>query len=169
MLRALAAPIAGVLLAYAALRIGEIAYAGELHYVTRMDGYSLLFLTEMALLAGPAIALLAGRRTAGVPFFATTAVLVVLGGGLYRFSTFLFAFNPGPEWSYFPSLAEFAVTIGFISAEILGYLLIVKLFPILRGSEEEVRRGGPHPSPAGTSAGAPLAPLPGQVPVVARS
>lgn len=170
MLRALAAPIGGVLLTYAALRIGEIVYAGELHYVTRMDGYSLLFLTEMALLAGPAIALLARRHTAGISFFATTAVLVVLGGGLYRFSTFLFAFNPGPEWSYFPSLAEFAVTIGFISAEILGYLLIVKLFPILRGSEEEVGRGGSHPSPAGGHpAGVAPSPLSGHVPAVARS
>lgn len=170
MLRALAVPMAGVLLAYAALRFGEIVWAGELHYVARMDRMSLLFLTEMALLVGPAIGLILMRRQAGPAFFSAMAVLVVLGGGLYRFSTFLIAFDPGPEWSYFPSIPEFAVTIGFISAEILGYLLMVKLFPILRGTGEEIRRGGPHPSPAGGStAGAPPSPMPGQVPAVARS
>jgi len=148
MLRALAVPMAAVLLTYAAIRLFEIWRAGEMGYVTRMDGYSILFLVEMALFVGPALALILLRRKAGWGFFAGTAVLVVLGGTLYRFSTFLFAFNPGEQWSYFPSIPEFAVTIGFISAEVLGYLLMVKLFPILRGSTADIRRGGAHPSPA---------------------
>jgi Ni/Fe-hydrogenase subunit HybB-like protein/Fe-S-cluster-containing dehydrogenase component len=161
MLRALAVPVAGVLLAYAALRVGEIVWAGELGYVTRMDGYSLLFLAEMALMVGPALGFILWRRRAGPVFLATMATSVVLGGGLYRFSTFLFAYNPGPQWSYFPSLAEFMVTIGFISMEILGYVLMVKLFPILRGTGSEAGHDGPRPSPAvGEPAGAHPTPLP---------
>jgi len=124
-----------------------IARAGELDYITRMDGHSILFLVEMSLFVGPALALILFRRVGGPGFFAGTAALVVLGGTLYRFSTFLFAFNPGDQWSYFPSIPEFAVTIGFISAEVLGYLLMVKLFPILRGSTPDHRRGGAHPAP----------------------
>ncbi len=151
MLRALAVPIAGVLLTYSTLRVAEIAYAGELGLVARMDFYSLLFLVEMALMAGPALGLILWRSRAGAGFFSAMAVAVVLGGGLYRFSTFLIAYNPGPQWSYFPSLAEFAVTIGFISIEILGYVLMVKLFPILRGTAEKGGHDGPHPSPAGGS------------------
>lgn len=89
------------------------------------------------------------------------AVLVVLGGALYRFSTFLIAYNPGPQWSYFPSIWEFAVTIGFISIEILGYVVMVKLFPILRGTPGESGHGDAHPSPAGRrTAGAHPAPQP---------
>jgi Ni/Fe-hydrogenase subunit HybB-like protein len=149
MLRALAAPIAGVLLTWALVRIAEVAYAGELGYITRMDNYSLLFLTEMALMVGPAIGLILRRRTAGPAFFTAMATSVVLGGGLYRFSTFLIAYNPGAQWSYFPSAAEFMVTIGFISMEILGYLLMVKYFPILRGTAEHARHDGSHPSPGG--------------------
>jgi Ni/Fe-hydrogenase subunit HybB-like protein len=101
-----------------------------------MDAYSILFLVEMALLVGAAVGLILRRRTAQPAFLAAMAAMVVLGGGLYRFSTFLIAFNPGAQWSYFPSLPEFAVTFGFISAEVLGYLLMVKLFPILRGAAE---------------------------------
>jgi Ni/Fe-hydrogenase subunit HybB-like protein len=149
MLRALSVPVAGVLLTYATVRVAEVVYAGELGLITRMDNYSLLFLTEIALMVGPALGLILFRRVAGPAFFSAMAVLVVLGGALYRFSTFLIAYNPGPQWSYFPSWGEFAVTIGFISMEILGYVVMVKLFPILRGTAEHGRREGPHPSPVG--------------------
>jgi Ni/Fe-hydrogenase subunit HybB-like protein/Fe-S-cluster-containing dehydrogenase component len=142
MLRALSVPISAVLLLYSGLRVGEVVWAGEVGLVTRMDGYSLLFLTEIALMAVPAVALFLGRKTAGPGFFVAMATLVVLGGSLYRFSTFLFAFNPGPQWSYFPSLTEFAVTFGFIAAEILGYILMVKLFPILRGAADDGHHAG---------------------------
>jgi Ni/Fe-hydrogenase subunit HybB-like protein len=158
MLRALAVPMAGVLLAYGVIRVAEIVNAGEWHYVMRMDRYSWLFLVEMGCLVGPAVGLIVARRFAGPVFFSAMAALVVFGGGLYRFSTFLIAYNPGSQWTYFPSLPEFAVTIGFISAEILGYLLMVKLFPILRGTADEVRHGGALPSP-GHAPGAYARPL----------
>ncbi len=173
MLRALAVPMAGVLLTYAGLRMFEIWRVGEVDYITRMDGHSILFLVEMALFVVPALGLLVHRRKAGPLFFGVTAALVVIAGGLYRFSTFLFAFDPGSQWSYFPSIAEFAVTFGFIATEILGYLLMVKLFPILRGSAaDDTRPGGAHPSPATSPlAGVPPTPRmdPGGSPAVARS
>ena len=120
----------------------------------------------------PALALLMARKVAGPRFFVGMAAMVVLGGALYRFSTFLFAFNPGEQWSYFPSLTEFAVTIGFISAEILGYVVMVKLSPILRGSADGDRHGDPEPSVPGerSSAGSPSpADWKAEVPVMARS
>jgi Ni/Fe-hydrogenase subunit HybB-like protein/Fe-S-cluster-containing dehydrogenase component len=134
MLRALAVPISLVLLLYAALRTGDIIYRDQLIAVLRMDGYSMLFLLEMSLMVLPALALLVWRRRAEAVFLATMGVFVILGGALYRFSTYLIAFNPGPQWSYFPSLGEFAVTIGLIAGEILGYIVLVKRFPILRGA-----------------------------------
>jgi Ni/Fe-hydrogenase subunit HybB-like protein len=54
-----------------------------------------------------------------------------VAGALYRIDAFLVAFNPGPQWSYFPSVGEIFVTIGLVSFEILGYIAIVKYFPIL--------------------------------------
>ncbi|MGZ3272021.1 MAG: hypothetical protein ACXU71_13735, partial [Croceibacterium sp.] len=50
-----------------------------------------------------------------------------------RFDTFLVAFMPGANWSYFPSVHEMAITIGLVSFEVLAYVVIVKTFPILSG------------------------------------
>ncbi|HSG08513.1 MAG TPA: Ni/Fe-hydrogenase cytochrome b subunit [Longimicrobiales bacterium] len=133
MLRALALPVAALLLAYAVLRAVDVAQRGQLDAVTRFDGFSLLFLLEMALFIGPAVGLLAARARARASFLTAMAALVVLGGALYRFSTFIFAFRPGPAWSYHPSLGEVAVTSGFVAAEVLGYIILVKRFPVLRG------------------------------------
>ena len=52
-------------------------------------------------------------------------------GSLYRFDTYLVAFRPGSHWSYFPSVSEILVTVGLVSGELLAFILIVKLFPIL--------------------------------------
>jgi Ni/Fe-hydrogenase subunit HybB-like protein/Fe-S-cluster-containing dehydrogenase component len=144
MLRALAVPIAVVLSAYVLLRLVDVVYRGKLGLVLAGDVYSLLFIVEMGLFAIPALGLLIERRTAGPGFLLTVGVAVILGGALYRFSTFLIAFNPGPQWAYFPSLMEFMVTIGLVAAEIMCYAIIVKKLPILRGvsSHEAVPPGG---------------------------
>lgn len=141
MLRALAVPISFVLLAYAVLRTVDVVNRGQLDAVTRMDGFSVLFLVEMSLFVVPALALLFRRAKAGPAFFTAMAAMVVLAGGLYRFSTFLFAFRPGPAWSYHPSLAELAVTVGFVAVEVLGYIILVKRFPVLRGVGPEAHDG----------------------------
>ncbi|MEX0893218.1 MAG: Ni/Fe-hydrogenase cytochrome b subunit [Gemmatimonadota bacterium] len=132
MLRSLGVPIAAVLLAYGALRVGDVVYRGRLGQILAGDFYSWLFGVEMALMLVPALLLLFGRHGAGPLRLALGAVAVVLGGALYRFSTYLIAFNPGERYSYFPALPEFAVTVGLVAAEIMGYLVIVKYFPILR-------------------------------------
>ncbi len=132
MLRALAGPIAWVLLVYVGLRTADVVARGQLGAAFAMDGHSLLYQLEMVMFAVPALALLAFRREGGPGFFSVVGLAVILAGALYRFSTYLFAFNPGPQWSYFPALPEFAVTIGLLSAEVMGYLILVKKFPILR-------------------------------------
>jgi Ni/Fe-hydrogenase subunit HybB-like protein/Fe-S-cluster-containing dehydrogenase component len=158
MLRALAGPISFVLIAYVVLRTVDVLIRGKLGMIMEMDLFSFLFMVEMALFSIPALGLLIERRRANPGFLLTVGVMVILAGALYRFSTFLIAFNPGPEWAYFPSLIEFMVTIGLVSAEILGYILIVKKFPILRGvpsderhippAEETAHLLQPEPAPA---------------------
>jgi Ni/Fe-hydrogenase subunit HybB-like protein/Fe-S-cluster-containing dehydrogenase component len=165
MLRALAGPIAVVLLAYAVLRTGDVLYRDQLIAILRLDSYSMLFLLEMSLFIVPGILLLAWRQRASAMFLAIMGVFVIFGGALYRFSTYLIAFNPGAHWSYFPSVPEFAVTIGLVSAEILAYVVLVKKFPILRGAPREPGTGEsavltePVAPPEPTSQGVPkLAP-----------
>jgi Ni/Fe-hydrogenase subunit HybB-like protein/Fe-S-cluster-containing dehydrogenase component len=156
MLRALALPISLVLVFYAALRTVDIIVRDQIIAVLRMDALSMLFLLEMALLTLPALALLAWRHRAGAFYLCAFAVAVILGGGLYRFSTFLIAFNPGAEWSYWPHWNEFMVTVGLVAAEILGYAVLVKKFPILRGAPTPDGDGHAHVPNTGTGGRSPL-------------
>ena len=59
------------------------------------------------------------------------AMFLVLGGALFRFDTYLVAFNPGPGWHYFPSVQEIFVTLGLVALEIAIYIALVRRFPIL--------------------------------------
>ncbi len=147
MLRGLAIPVSLAIFAWAGIRVLDLVNRGQLGLVTRMDGHSLLFLGEMALFMVPAVGLLARRATAGPRYLAVMASSIVLAGALFRFSTYLFAFNPGSQWSYFPAIPEFAVTFGLVAAEILGYIVLVKRFPILRGAAADSEPAS-RPSPA---------------------
>jgi len=109
----------------------DLALRGRLGLIARLDFYSMMFLLEMALFLAPALLLLSrrGRYNPGIELI--SAILMMLAGSLYRFDTFLVGFNPGPGWSYFPTIPEMTVTIGFVAFEVLAYLFIVKQFPIL--------------------------------------
>ncbi len=133
MLHRLAGPVAVVLLVFATLRIVDVASRGLWPLVMELDRHSVLFMLEIALFTAPAVALLLRRRTASRGLLVLVAGVVATAGALFRFSTYLFAFDPGPGWSYFPALSEIAVTTGILSAELMGYLFIVKRFPVLRG------------------------------------
>jgi Ni/Fe-hydrogenase subunit HybB-like protein/Fe-S-cluster-containing dehydrogenase component len=154
MLRALARPIAAVLLIYAALRVGDLAYRGQLGLALEQDVYAMLFLAEITLAVVPGLILLVGRRILGAKLLVSLALMVIVGGALYRFSAYLLAFNPGPEWSYYPSLWEIAISVGILAAELLGYVILVKKFPILRGAAPAPHRLEPTPQKTGVAAAA---------------
>ena len=43
------------------------------------------------------------------------------------------AFQPGENWTYFPTVPEILMTVGIVAIEIMAYIVIVKKFPILSG------------------------------------
>jgi hypothetical protein len=134
MLRTLARPMVYVIMAYVVLRMGDVVRRDEMMAIWRMDHFTLLFLAEMGMFVAAAAILLAWGRRAGLASLVTVAILVAVSGSLYRFSTFLFAFNPGPQWQYMPTFAETMVTVGLVAGQIMGYMFLVKKFPILRGT-----------------------------------
>jgi Ni/Fe-hydrogenase subunit HybB-like protein len=69
------------------------------------------------------------RRNRGNLFRA--AMLMMLAGGLYRFDTYLVAYRPGSNWSYFPSIPEQLTTLGLVATEVVCFVYLVKRFPIL--------------------------------------
>jgi Ni/Fe-hydrogenase subunit HybB-like protein len=134
-LASLSGVIQTVLWLYIALRLADITFRGRLGLVFARDRYGLLFMIEMALFLAPAIMLFAGSRIRDIGFLFRVAILIIVAGALYRFSTFLIAFDPGGGYKYFPAVTEMLITVGLVSAEIMAYIFIVKRYPILAGTQ----------------------------------
>ena len=137
-----------VLFFFLAVRLVDLALRGRLGLVARLDFYSWMFLLEMALFLAPALLLLSQKRRYNPGIELISAILMMLAGSLYRFDTFLVGFRPGPGWSYFPTIPEMTVTIGFVAFEVMLYLFIVKQFPILHTgvSPHGLEAAAPKPS-----------------------
>lgn len=130
MLADLARSILPLTMIYVWLRAGDLAYRGQLTALFAFDRYSIMSLVEFGLFMWAGFILLSdARRRLGELFRA--AMLLMLAGSLYRFDTYLLAFNPGPHWSYFPSVGEILVTTGLVAGEIMLYIAIIRIFPIL--------------------------------------
>lgn len=123
-----------VLALWVVIRVVDVAARGVIAMAFRPDMYALWFWIEMALVALPMVLLMAKAKRRNLGYIFQAAVWIILGGAVYRFTTYLIAFNPGENWSYVPTIPELFVTLGFISAEILLYIWIVKRFPILAGA-----------------------------------
>jgi Ni/Fe-hydrogenase subunit HybB-like protein len=130
-------PVFGI---YLALRLGDLAWRGQLGALFSFDTYSVVALVELALFVAAPLMLLSSRQRNDFGNLFRAAMVLVLGGILYRINTFLVAFNPGPQWSYFPSVGEIFVTVGLLAIEVLAYFLIVTHFPILAGYSKQAAR-----------------------------
>lgn len=104
--------------------------------------YGGFFLLELVLFGAAAAMLLSRkvREDRGGLFGA--GLLLLFSGALYRFDTYLVAYQPSPGWRYFPTPTEilFSITLGAIGVTV--YVLFVKLFPILSGVEATTAPGG---------------------------
>lgn len=138
-----------VLFFFLGVRVVDLALRDRLGLVARLDFYSWMFLLEMALFLAPALLLLSRKRRNNPGIELISAILMMVAGTLYRFDTFLVGFRPGPGWSYFPTIPEMAVTIGFVAFEVLAYLFIVKKFPILHSGIPPHGLGAAAPKPSG--------------------
>jgi Ni/Fe-hydrogenase subunit HybB-like protein len=133
MLAGLGRAMIPVLVIYLVLRVGDLVWRGQLGALFAFDIYSVISLVELGLVFAAPLMLAtdAQRRDASNLFRA--AIVLLVGGALYRLDTFLVAFNPGSQWSYFPSVGEILITAGLVAMEILAYIYIVRHFPILTG------------------------------------
>jgi Ni/Fe-hydrogenase subunit HybB-like protein len=131
MLAALARIMAYVTLAFLLLRIADLAYRGVLGLVFTSGYLSFFFLLEMALFLVPSIMAFNPKIAENAGHLFQIAMMLLLGGALYRFDTYLVAFNPGPGRAYFPAVPELFITIGLVSMEIMAYIYFIRRFPIL--------------------------------------
>ncbi|TSK09082.1 MAG: Ni/Fe-hydrogenase cytochrome b subunit [Geobacter sp.] len=117
--------------AWLTIRIGDIMRRDQVAAVFHGDFYSIFFLAECFLMAIGAIPLFTVAKRHSPRRLFLAAVVMLSGGGLYRFNVYLIGFNPGNGWHYFPSFAEVMIAVGIVSIEILAYQLLIKFLPPL--------------------------------------
>lgn len=122
---------------FLAVRSADIVWRGQLPAAFAFDAMSVLFLVETALILVPAIALRrrALRETARPLLI--LSMLACLGAMLYRFDPTTLAYTGGGGASYFPSLLEVLMTIGFVALGFVGFTLAVKFFAVLPAEAKE--------------------------------
>jgi Ni/Fe-hydrogenase subunit HybB-like protein len=123
MLAGLGSVMRPVMLLYLTIRLVDLVMRQQIAELFTFDVFSVMSLIEFGLFFA-ALALLREerqRRNLGTLFRAS--MFLLLGG----------AFQPGINWSYFPNIPEILITVGLVAAEVTGYILLIKNFPILAG------------------------------------
>jgi Ni/Fe-hydrogenase subunit HybB-like protein len=122
---------------FVAFRLVDVALRGQAGAL--LSWFGLAFLVEQALLVAGAVVLGSedSRRRPGPQ--ALAALLLVLGGTVYRINVYFVGFRPGDNWSYFPAVPELLITFGIVALEIALYVAAVKTFPILAGDQVPAR------------------------------
>jgi Ni/Fe-hydrogenase subunit HybB-like protein len=120
-----------VTLAYLAVRVLDLVLRGALGEAFKPNIMALMFWIEMAFFIVPAVLLAsaANRRRPDKLFL--SAVCMMTGAFLLRINSYLVGYETGEGWNYFPSLSEIGLTVGIIAIEILGYVVLVRLLPVL--------------------------------------
>ena len=139
MLRQLSRAMVPLVAIYLALRFGDLAVRGQLGriFTTKLAPF---FWLEIGLFVAALVLILKAPPKVDLGRLMRMGLFLMLAGALYRFDTFLVAFNPGNGWSYFPAVPELLITLGFVAAEFLIYLAAVKRFPILGGAHATASR-----------------------------
>ncbi len=137
LLKGLAKVIQALLAVFLILRFGDLIIRDVLSSAFNGSFKSNMFLLETLLFIVPLVILSSpSYRSKGSTLF-IAGFTMLMAGALYRFNAFLIGWTPNASDSvvYFPSSQELLVSIGIIAMEILGYILFVKLLPVLPKEE----------------------------------
>jgi Ni/Fe-hydrogenase subunit HybB-like protein len=130
---------AWTIVGWMAIRLIDLLFRGSLVTAFHFDHYAGIFWTETALISYGGYLLFRSLRDRRTRSMYLGYAFSSLGGMLYRFSPTTLAYMPGPHAMYFPSTIELLIAIGFASAGIAAFLVMVKLFAILPAPAQEWR------------------------------
>ncbi len=137
-LSALARYIPPLLSIYLAFKVGDMLIRESYVHLTDGTVQSTMFIIEMVFgVVVPLGMLLSARVRNSARWLFLAALLIVLGVALNRVNVFLVSYQPPyATKQYFPSIGEFAVTIGLVSLLILCYRIIVTYLPVISQPHE---------------------------------
>ncbi len=137
LLSRLAKYIPALLGTYLAFKLGDMVIRESYATLATATPATAMFVIEILLgLVLPMVLLMNAKVRSSARWLFVSALLVVLGVALNRVNVFLVAYQPPYEIApYFPSVGEFVVTIGLISALILVYRIVVTYLPVIEAHE----------------------------------
>jgi Ni/Fe-hydrogenase subunit HybB-like protein len=124
------------------VRLGDLAFRGQLGAAFSLNFYGAFFLAELALVLVPAMILRFKHFRARADILFQALLALSIGGMLYRYAPTTIAFLPGDRYSYFPSVAEIVMSLGYAALGVVGFLVAVKRFAILPAPLQAVRSEG---------------------------
>ncbi|MCX6174568.1 MAG: Ni/Fe-hydrogenase cytochrome b subunit [Ignavibacteriales bacterium] len=129
-LGSMVAPLLGI---YLAFKIGDMMIRQTFVYLTTFSAASVMFTVELLFGVIIPLRMFMSRQVNKSPLgLLIASFLVIMGVFLNRLNNFLVAYTPPYEvHSYFPSIGEISVTVGFIAFEILLFRIAVMIFPIV--------------------------------------
>lgn len=141
-----------ILFVYFAFKIGDMVIRGTYVYLTEINTASVMFTLELLFGVIIPLRMFFSEKIIKTRWgLFTASSLVVLGIFLNRINCFLVSYNPPYAMkSYFPSIGEISVTVGFIAILVLLYRAAVLIFPVislpeksmLPSSKYEIKGGG---------------------------
>ena len=135
LLSSLSRIMVGTLLFFLVVRFLDLLVRGQMGLAFDGSLQGNMFWVEILLFFFPAVTLAFPRNRTNPRLLFLSAASLALAGVVYRFNAFLIGFDPGPGFSYFPSVPETMITLGIISIEILAYLVLIKKLPVMRRLE----------------------------------
>jgi len=120
-----------VLVGFLFVRFADLVYRNALSAMSGNSTVTIMFLIETALFVVPTIILFHPRWKGKAKLLFLSAVSLLLAGAILRFNALIVGFIPSAGYVYFPTVIELLVSIGLLAVEIVGFMLIVKRYPIL--------------------------------------
>jgi len=125
--------LCGMCFLFLTIRAVDLIWRGQIHAVFALNKMSLLFLLETSLILIPAIALRFRRVRQTPRALLNMSALACVGGMLYRFIPTSIAYAPMRSTSYFPSVPELVMAVGYISLGIVAFVFAINYFAVLPG------------------------------------
>lgn len=144
--RRLAKVLRWTLLFYLLVRFADLLHRDALTALVGSSTQAIMFYIEIALFVFPMLILFHPRWRGNARLLFLTAICLLLGGAVLRFNALIIGYTPSAGYVYFPSVIELLVSIGLLAVEVVGFIYIVKRFPILPPRKKTVAPGA---DPAG--------------------
>jgi Ni/Fe-hydrogenase subunit HybB-like protein len=139
--RRLAKVLRWALAGFLLVRFADLIYRDALLAITETPARMVMFIVENALFAVPLVILLHPRWRGNARLLFLSSISLLLAGAIFRFNALIVGFNPPAGYVYFPSMTELLVSIGLLAVEVIGFVYIVKRFPILPPRKKTVQPG----------------------------